>query len=155
YNRTPERAVRLAQALDPKGRRVRVLGEDGLAQALAGADLVVNATSLGLRRDDPSPLDAGAGGGEPPGLWRHAPPGAVAVDLVYAPHDTAFLREAGSAGLRTVDGRRMLVWQAALAWEVWFGETGPVDVMAAALDHWLQAGAPAGGSPGSAAGEGG
>jgi len=32
----------------------------------------------------------------------------------------------------------MLVWQAALAWEAWFGETGPVDVMAAALDRWLE-----------------
>ncbi|REJ36330.1 MAG: shikimate dehydrogenase [Bacillota bacterium] len=139
YNRSPERAVKLARDLDPSGRRVRVLEAGDLGGAVAGADLVVNATSLGLRPDDPSPLAAAPGGwGAAADLWLQARPGTVAVDIVYAPHDTAFLRGARAAGLRTVDGRRMLVWQAALAWEAWFGETGPVDVMAAALDRWLE-----------------
>lgn len=155
YNRSPERAANLARSLDPSGRRLEVLAPDAVLQALAGADLIINATSLGLKRDDPSPLDTVPLGGPPAGPWHAARAGAVAVDLVYSPQATAFVRDARAAGLRAVDGRRMLVWQAALAWEVWFGETGPVAVMAEALDHWLQAGAPAGGSPGSAAGEGG
>ncbi|HEX6988804.1 MAG TPA: shikimate dehydrogenase [Bacillota bacterium] len=127
HNRSAERAVELVSRLDPHGRRLRAVGRHDLAEALAGAAVIVNATPLGLRPGDPAPLP-----GDQP-----LPPGALAVDLVYAPHETPFVRAARAAGLRAVDGRRMLVWQAALAWEVWFGEIGPVEVMARALDQWL------------------
>ena len=86
---------------------------------LAGADLIVNATSLGWHGDE-TPLDA-----------QNIPPGALVFDMVYRP--TRLLAEAGSRGARTLDGAGMLVRQAALAFERWTGQPGPLEVMRAAL----------------------
>lgn len=127
-NRDPERARRLAAALERERDSVLPLSAGGLRRGLAEADVVVNATPLGLKRDDPSPV----------ATWEGARRGATAVDLVYAPHQTGFVAGARAAGLRAADGRRMLAWQAALSWERWFGRIGPVDVMAGALDRWLR-----------------
>ena len=126
-NRSPDRAAELARACDAQGRRVIPVAWQDRERCLAEVDAVVNATSLGLKPDDPSPL---AG-------WSSARPGTLAVDLIYARHETAFLAQARGHGLSVLDGRGMLVWQAALSWQCWFGEMGPVDVMADALDRFL------------------
>jgi len=83
------------------------------------ADLVVNATSVGL---------AGKPGELPPLRWRS---GQIAADFVYG--DTAFAREALEAGARLLSGERILVRQGALAFRLWTGRAPPEDVMAAAL----------------------
>ena len=83
------------------------------------ADLVVNATSVGL---------AGRPGELPPLRWRA---GQLAADFVYG--DTAFARQAASAGARLVTGERILLRQGALAFRLWTGRAPPEDVMAAAL----------------------
>src|SRR5690606_33456115 len=67
HNRSPERAERLAAALDPQGRRVRVATPAELPAALPAVDLIVNATPLGLKPDDPSPLAFPTAGGGSPG----------------------------------------------------------------------------------------
>ena len=77
-------------------------------------DLVVNATSLGMAGQPPLELD-----------FSHVPPGAVVYDVVYAPLETPLLAEARARGLATVDGLRMLVGQAAAAFERFFGRPAP------------------------------
>ena len=74
------------------------------------ADLVINATSLGLRPDDPLPIDP-----------RTVSTGAAVLDLVYARGTTRLVQEARARGLRSADGLRMLVAQGAAAFEWWFG----------------------------------
>ena len=77
-------------------------------------DLVVNASPLGMR-----------GQGELAFDWSHAPPGSIAYDIVTDPLDTAFLRAARGAGHVTLDGLNMLIGQAALAFEHFFGQPAP------------------------------
>jgi shikimate dehydrogenase len=56
-------------------------------------------------------------------------PGALVVDIVYTPEDTPFLRAARAAGLKTLGGLPMLIYQGALSFELWTGVHAPVDVM--------------------------
>lgn len=77
-------------------------------------DLVVNATSLGMT-------------GQPPLLlhFSHVPPRSIMYDIVYAPLETALLSEARQQGLQTIDGLSMLIGQAAVAFELFFGRPAP------------------------------
>jgi len=77
---------------------------------LGCCDLVVNATALGMIGHEPLSFD-----------FSHAPPGTIAYDIVTAPLDTPFLRGARTRGLRTIDGLSMLIGQAAVAFERFFG----------------------------------
>lgn len=125
-NRT---AARAEQAAALAGR----VGRVGTADEVAGADLVVNATSVGMGGSTDTPFDVA--------LLRTDPP-AVVADLVYVPLETPLLAAASAAGAVTVDGLGMLVHQAAVAFESWTGVAAPVDVMRAAAS---------GGSPAPAA----
>ncbi len=87
---------------------------------VTGADVVINATPVGMGDDASLPLDAT--------LLRS---GQVVVDLVYHPLRTPLLRAAAAAGARTVDGLVMLVGQAALSFGQWTGNDAPVDAMRA------------------------
>ncbi|WP_309611328.1 shikimate dehydrogenase [Sphingomonas sp.] len=86
------------------------------ADAIDGADLLVNSTPLGMTGFDPLEVDCG----------RMAA-GAMVSDLVYAPVDTPLLRQARAHGLRAVDGLGMLIHQAALGFERFFGQTAPLE----------------------------
>src|SRR3546814_8005451 len=77
-------------------------------------DLVVNASPLCMRGQPPLAFD-----------WSHAPPGAIAYDIVTDPLETGFLAAASAAGHRTIDGLEMLVGQAAAAFEKFFGQPAP------------------------------
>ena len=88
-------------------------------------DLVVNATSLGLKPNDPLPFD------ERQFALRQA--GAV-YDMIYRPAETALLRLAKAAGCRTANGLGMLLYQGAKALELWTGQTAPVEIMRQALE---------------------
>ncbi len=125
-NRSTERAERLAAAASERcGVPVEVLAsEDRLAAAVAGAGLLVNATSVGM-----SPRD-----GEMPSIPLDSlHDGLTIYDLVYRPLDTLLLQAGRAAGCRTVTGDRMLVHQGARALEIWTGRRAPIDVMSAAL----------------------
>jgi shikimate dehydrogenase len=89
----------------------------------AAADLVINATPLGM-------LDQGS---EFPVDPARLGPGQVVVDLVYRPGDTPWLAAAAARGARTVPGDGMLVHQAAHAFRLWTGEEPPIAAMAAAI----------------------
>ena len=93
--------------------------DDYLAEALQKADILVNATSVGMSpAGDKSPV--------PAGLLRKD---LAVFDVVYNPVDTRLLTEAGAAGAKTISGIDMLVWQGALAFEKWTGQEPPVDLM--------------------------
>jgi shikimate dehydrogenase len=65
--------------------------------------------------------------------WAVLPVAAVALDVVYAPAETAFLRAARESGIRCVNGVGMLARQGALAFEYWLGQAAPYNAMLAAL----------------------
>ena len=119
--RDPAKARALLDELDPGGEHHAVdlahfaeptdFAFDDRAGCL---DLVVNASPLGMRGQPPLVFD-----------WSHAPPGAIAYDIVTDPLETSFLEAARGAGHRTVDGLSMLVGQAALAFERFFGVAPP------------------------------
>lgn len=121
-NRTPERAERLAEEVSERvGRRVRSgkLCRNVLKEELEDADVLVNATSVGMRpREGETPVDGD--------LLR---PGLLVFDLVYDPPETRLLREARSARAETIDGLTMLVHQGAASFEIWTGMRAPVRVM--------------------------
>jgi shikimate dehydrogenase len=120
-NRTTARGAELARTLS--GALVDATVADGPVSAVATADVVVQATSVGMA-SDASPV--------PPALWR---PGQVVLDAVYHPLETRALREARAAGAVVVDGLEMLVRQAALQQREWLGHAPDAAVMrAAALD---------------------
>jgi shikimate dehydrogenase len=122
-NRSPGRAAEAA-ALAPGVARV------GPAEEVAGAELMVNATPVGM---------GGAGGAQGEGAAGALPvdpellqAGQVVVDIVYHPPVTALLREARARGASTVGGLGMLVHQAAHAFRLWTGEKPPLEAMSAA-----------------------
>jgi shikimate dehydrogenase len=88
---------------------------------------LIQATSAGMQ---------GAEDGEPilgAVNWDALPSRAVALDVVYSPPETPFLRRARTRGLRADNGFGMLVTQGALAFAMWLGVKPPLDVMRAAL----------------------
>lgn len=88
---------------------------------LADADLVVNATTVGMGSDD-TPVEIG--------MLR---PTAAVLDLVYGRNETAFVRGARAGGHKSADGLRMLFHQGAAAFRLWFGEDPDSAVMWSAL----------------------
>ena len=88
----------------------------GLATAVVEADLIVNATSLGLHEGDPMPIS--------PDFLR---PGQLVYDIVT--HETALHRTALERDCTTATGQGMLLWQGAIAFAHWFGCTPDVAAM--------------------------
>jgi shikimate dehydrogenase len=123
-NRTLRRAERLVSDLTHllgKGREVRAerLSDEKLEEELGEADILVNATSVGMRpREALTPVDAS--------LLR---PNLVVFDLVYEALETRLLREARRIGAKTIDGLSLLVHQGAASFEIWTGVKAPIEVM--------------------------
>ncbi len=92
--------------------------------AAGGVDLLLNATSLGLRAGDAPPLDEAA-----LPLCRVA----AVYDMIYRPAETPLLTRARSAGCRTANGLGMLLHQGARALELWSGLPAPLEPMRRAL----------------------
>jgi shikimate dehydrogenase len=119
--RDPGKARALLDELDPGGEHHAVdiahfadptdFAFDDRADCL---DLVVNASPLGMAGCPPLTFD-----------MSHAPPGSVFYDIVTSPVETEFLAQARAAGFRTVDGLSMLIGQAAVAFEKFFGQPAP------------------------------
>jgi shikimate dehydrogenase len=118
-NRTAERAVAAAALAGSVGRV-------GDPTTIATADLVVNATSVGMGDDGAVPFD--------PSLLAD---GQVVADLVYRPLVTPLLAAAEARGIRATNGLGMLVHQAAAQFEDWTGVPAPIDVMLAAVRRAL------------------
>ena len=104
YNRHMPRAEQLAARFSSIARAV-----SSVDAALEGAQLVVNATPIGMR-DDAHPIPVAT-----------LPAGCAVFDLVYRAEETAWVRAAREAGHHGADGEGMLVEQGALSFERWFG----------------------------------
>jgi shikimate dehydrogenase len=116
-NRTPERALALAQELAPLGRPVEVVPwAERDTTLLEGAALLVNCTSLGMAGQPPLELSLSM-----------LPCAAVVADLVYVPLETGLLAAARARGHVVVDGLGMLLHQAVPGFAHWGGVTPTVD----------------------------
>lgn len=121
--RDPEKARVMLDELDPEGEHHAIAFEhfadptDFAFDDRQGCfDLIVNASPLGMSGQPALPFD-----------FSHAPPGSVIYDIVTSPLETDFLKAAGEAGFATVDGLSMLIGQAGVAFERFFGATPPRD----------------------------
>jgi shikimate dehydrogenase len=127
-SRRPDMAAEAAALAGPAGLAVI----QPAAELTADADLVVNATPVGMRRVvkmDRSPVEGSLPFDlDPGGIGR----GQLVVDLIYSPAVTPLLRAARERGARTANGLGMLIHQAALQFRLWTGEDPPLEVMSAA-----------------------
>ncbi len=94
----------------------------GLADASRSADIVVQATPIGMKPDDPSLLG--------PEAFRE---GQWVLDLIYMYPTTTFMAAASEGGASTANGLGMLLHQGARAFTIWTGIEAPMDVMREAL----------------------
>ena len=127
-NRTRARAEALAA--DLSGGVVAVsLDPSDLAAPAAGADLIVNSTSVGMSSGERA-------GGSPiaPDL---IPAGSLVNDIVYSPPETPLMRAGRARGARVLGGLPMLIFQGAAAFALWTGREAPVEVMLAAGERAL------------------
>lgn len=134
-NRTEEKARDVARRaadllhtdrLEGPEDRVTVipLEEAALREQLPRTDLVVNASSLGMKRTDPRLV--------PPALIT---PDLMVFDMIYRPAVTRLLEDAHSAGARTANGLSMLLHQGALSLEIWLNRPAPLGTMRTALQQ--------------------
>lgn len=111
------KAGKLVSDLSEIRENVRHLKSPGEA---VKADIIINATPLGLKDEDPLPVDI-----------EYITAEMTVCDLVYK--NTVLLKEAKRIGAKTINGSGMLLWQGVLAFELWTGVKPPVDVMRDAL----------------------
>ena len=126
-NRSGERLEQLRQHMQDSGTpmdRVRLATSASLPQDWAEDLLVINATALGLKPEDPAPVDIG-----------QLPPSSSVYDTTYGCRNRLAI-DCQSRGLAYADGLSMLVWQGVRSLEIWTGAKVPVKVMA---DAALQA----------------
>ncbi|QRY67128.1 shikimate dehydrogenase [Ensifer sp. PDNC004] len=112
-NRTVERAQELADRFGPA---VEAHPMGALKDAMTGAGLFINTTSLGMDGSEAPAIDFG--------LMSSS---AIVTDIVYVPLKTPMLAQAEAQGLATVDGLGMLLHQAVPGFELWFGCRPTVD----------------------------
>lgn len=106
-NRSRERAEQLSEELKIE---TSIANFDQIETQLPSADLLVNTTSLGMKGQPPLEIDL-----------KNLKTGAAVSDIVYAPLETALLRQARELGHVAVDGLGMLLHQAVPGFERWFG----------------------------------
>lgn len=126
-NRTIKKAEELAKYLSRHFKKIKFsaipLEIRELAKGVAGADILINATSLGLK-----------GKGFLPISQKDLHRDLVIYDLIYNPQITPLLKIARMAGVKkAVNGLGMLIHQGAIAFQIWTGKKPPVDVMKKAV----------------------
>ena len=118
FNWAVELASRISHAFKTEVRALK-LNEENLKIALSQADILVNATSVGMSPNIDESI-------VPKRLLK---PDLVVFDIVYNPIKTRLLKETESIGAQTIYGLDMLVWQGALAFEMWTGVKAPLELM--------------------------
>jgi shikimate dehydrogenase len=120
-NRTLAKAEAIAAEIEQQFPSVKV----SVGYPKTEMDLLLNATSLGLKPDDPSPLD---------GKQFPLKQARAVYDMIYQPAETKLLATAKAAGCKTANGIGMLVHQGARAFEIWTGQAAPLAVMRRAVE---------------------
>jgi shikimate dehydrogenase len=130
-NRTSEKAEKLAEALCRKfGKKVRggAFSSEFLKEEIKDADILVNATSVGMHPDvNRSPV--------PRTLLR---PSLCVMDIIYCPLETKLVMDAKAEGAKIVSGLEMLIYQGAASFEIWTNQSAPVEVMKKAVLNKLK-----------------
>jgi len=133
-NRTVAKAQALAVELrdlmtDPdklEGPATRLVAipweEKAMERELDQIDLIINATSIGMKRSDPDVVPS-----------RLIAPSQLVYDMVYSPARTRLIANAETEGAKAANGLGMLLWQGAMAFEFWFNREAPVEAMRAGL----------------------
>ena len=121
-NRTLSKAEVLATELQQRFPQIKPV----VGYPRSSIDLVLNATSLGLKEGDGLPFPAGE--------FSLSQARAV-YDMIYRPAETPFLKAAKAAGCRVANGLGMLLYQGAKALELWSGQKAPLKVMREALER--------------------
>jgi shikimate dehydrogenase len=123
-NRSAEHAIELRDKLRGVGiEKVVVHPLDALGEAVLETEIIVNATSLGMKEGDPLPLPA----------W-YVEDGKAVCDAVYRPaSETPLVRLARERGARVAAGDRMLLYQGVLAQKLWTGREPNVKAMSDAI----------------------
>jgi len=128
-NRTPKPAAELASLLKEKFKKKISAGEltaSAVKGNLADCDVLINATSVGMKPNDNQTLVASE--------WLK--PDLAVMDIVYNPLETKLAKDAKTAGAKVVSGVEMLIYQGAVSFEIWTACEAPVEVMRkAALNH--------------------
>jgi len=119
-NRTQSKAAEIAAEIHRQFPGVKVSTDYPKAEV----NLVLNATSLGLKPEDGLPMDQQRFNLK---QARHV------YDMIYRPAETPLLKAARAAGCKAENGLGMLLHQGAKAFEIWTGQTAPLDVMRRAL----------------------
>ncbi|MDB6122418.1 MAG: Shikimate dehydrogenase [Pedosphaera sp.] len=119
-NRTNSKAEAIASEIRQQSPQVKVT----VGYPKDSVDLLLNATSLGLKASDDLPLD------EKSFSLKSA---SAVYDMIYRPAETPLLKAAQAAGCRTANGLGMLLYQGAKALEIWMGQPAPVQIMREAL----------------------
>lgn len=129
-NRTPERLETLLRSLsnlEGSERLIPLVSSDPKALSKLDTEgICINATSLGLRADDPLPVDL-----------AQIPPRWKVYDMVYNPRETALYQEARAQGRSAATGLSMLVHQGAKAMELWSGQSVDAHCMHRAAERRL------------------
>jgi shikimate dehydrogenase len=127
-NRSPQRGQDLVDLLTQKTSvPTQLVAWHGDYALPADAELVINATSIGLN-DDKARVPVA------PNSWKK---NMIAADVIFNPPQTKFLREAAQHGCRTLDGLGMLVNQAVISFRIWTGVTPDDTVMREALEEFV------------------
>ena len=121
-NRTSAKAEEVARDIREQCPDVRV----SVGYPETPVDLLLNATSLGLKPDDSLPLDEQA--------FPLRMVGAI-YDMIYRPAETPLLQAGKLAGCRVANGLGMLLHQGAKALEIWSGQPAPLEVMRRSLEE--------------------
>ena len=119
-NRTRSKAQFVATEIAERHPQAKV----AVGYPTGPVDLVLNATSLGLKTNEPLPFD------EKAFSLRQT---AAVYDMIYRPAETPLLKAAKNAGCRTANGLGMLLYQGAAALELWSGKDAPLPAMREAL----------------------
>jgi shikimate dehydrogenase len=119
-NRTAAKAESVALEIQKLWPTVKLT----LGYPKGAVDLVLNATSLGLKAGDGLPFQ------QSEFSLRQT---AAVYDMIYRPAETSLLQEARAAGCRVANGLGMLLYQGAKALEIWSGKVAPVEIMRQAL----------------------
>jgi shikimate dehydrogenase len=130
-NRTPDKAKKLAEMI-PKSFGAKVKGDmlslDVLKQELETVDILINSTSVGMHPN----VDSSS---VPTDFLRSD---LCVMDIIYNPLETKLLKDAKSVGAKVVSGLEMLIYQGAVAFEIWTNCPAPVEVMRKAALNQLQ-----------------
>ncbi len=132
-NRTAGKTDALAESINLKFHKkvtVKTLSSSTVQESLQDADILINATNVGMNPHSNESLVKPAS----------IKPSLVVMDIVYNPRETKLAKDAKDAGAKVVDGLEMLIYQGAASFEIWTGKAAPVEVMRQAVLKQLECG---------------